>query len=924
VQGRNLISVSYKDQTKILEVLRQNPFSKGSISTQLQLNDVLNTKPAPGVPNYINFTLQNSYINNFPAEKDEYIQIKLKYVTHDLILQNKYYSENDFIQNNQLDFEIPVFLQTQDMNLQLEYSGNTFLEKTAKTIPITIHDYTPVITTIPNTYVLDKSGVLNDTTSFVSIKIEGYLPIDLQVEILLTNESTTHLLKKENITYYRQTVYFAVANQIPSGKWILEEVFTNGDIRGYDVQVVERIDMSIRTDKEIITLDTPIQFNLFCFDPITFSGVSCVIKMLNGTIELFSIQTAYGHIQKTLTFSKLNTAKEHKFIFKIIPTQGILSENTIDYKARFYHNTTIDVVLQKNIVEKKQLLSLKADTNGKFYVKNENKLIINTYSYESAGIYANYFLTLNKTFRGINTLKILFVPFGEQYSNVSLNYEVFIYEKIIIQKVGTNATFYQLGSNILIKGVASIGNDLDSLNGVRVSLLLKNEIISNTTIQTNEFIFIVDTPNTTGLKKYQLAIYGNEKEFIVTSSVYEFTVSVINNFGIYFEDKDYQVGDTLSISITGQEQREYSLYYYNDNGDKIVLKDFMYSQSIEYDFVLPTFGMYTIYLEEKATGDYSYYAVTVLQNPKVQLEYGIMEIYIDNILNVSIHNYDGNLRYKIDNLYQKTDKYVMNGSGKFDIIVYNTEPGNHSLTLEFENNFTLEKVRNYYFIIYQKIDLLNYTYIHNTEILAEEDTLSIHFTFEELNNNSINDIPVQIITNENTILAQANIFNSVSNMELTVIGDKLELVIKENPEKYIYQKKIPLNITIYRLLTSDVKERYSYESESTVKIQFSYKYFPTIDSFEIQYELEKDNTTVVYNKTVGKNLEIKITDNGVYTLKAKASGKNCVNLTIQTNIELKKLFDLSNTDVMTMVGVVGSIPLSIVGISVLKKKKSVI
>jgi hypothetical protein len=265
----------------------------------------------------------------------------------------------------------------------------------------------------------------------------------------------------------------------------------------------------------------------------------------------------------------------------------------------------------------------------------------------------------------------------------------------------------------------------------------------------------------------------------------------------------------------------------------------------------------------------------------------------------------------------------MNGSGELEIVVYNTQPGNHSLTLEFENNFTLERVRNYYFTIYQKIDLVNYTYKHNSELLAEEDILTVHFVFKELNNKSINDIPIQIITNENTILAQANIFNSESNMELTVIGDKLELVIKENPEKYIYQKKIQLNITVYRLLTSDVRERYTYESESTVKIQFSYKYFPTTDPFEIQYELERDKTTVAYNKTVEKSLEIKITDNGLYTLKVKASGKFCINLTVNTEIELKKLFDLSNTDVMTMVGVVGSIPLSIVGITVLKKKKSV-
>ena len=644
---------------------------------------------------------------------------------------------------------------------------------------------------------------------------------------------------------------------------------------------------------------------------------------MNGSTTLLTMVSNDGHYYQSFNFTNLDTSKVYTYNFIVTPAQGTnLYVNNVQYKARFYHNTSINVVIQHNIVDTTQLLSLKADVNGVFTIKNLNYLIIATYQYNHAGYYANYFITFNNTHRGLNSFTVDFTAQDRNYSNVTKSLDLYFYDTITIQSVQTNASFYQLNSFILLTGVATIGTQADSLNNVLVSLLLNGAIVANTTIESNQFTFIMPTPNSTGIKEYQVAIYADDNQFITTSIAYAVTVSVVNNFGLNFVNSTYQVGDTINLQIFGLVARNYILFY-ELNGIKTNLTEFTYQGSFTYNWTVQEFGHYLIYLEERNTGDVAYYGVNILQNPAVNLNYGLLETYKSNTVNISISNYVGNFRVKIDNLFQNYNSYYNNQQGITTIDVYNVRSGNHSISLLFDNSYTLNKVRTYYVILFQRIELQSVSYSNNGVWLQEEDSITMHLKFKQYSNVSLNDIAIQIVTNENTILAQANIFNSESNFQITVIGDNLRLIIVENARQFIYREEIPLNLTVNHLLTSDIKNSYSYDSASTLKINFGYKYFPVPVNLKIEYILSSD-TGEESNTSYGQVLTLQLNNNGNYNLSILVSGPNCVNQSFLTTIRLQKLLDISNVGLMTVVGIAIAIPIAIGGITIIKKRKNLV
>ena len=633
--------------------------------------------------------------------------------------------------------------------------------------------------------------------------------------------------------------------------------------------------------------------------------------------------TANGHYDQSYNFTNLDTSKIYTYTFNVTPAQGLnLYQNNIQFNAQFYHNTSIDINIQQNIVDKTQLLSLKADVNGIFTIRDINNLIIATYQYNHAGLYANYFITFNNTHRGLNSFTVDFTAQDSNYSNVTQSLDLYFYDTITIQSVQTNASFYQLNSYIMMRGVATIGDQLDSLNNVTVTLLLNGAILTNTTIQTNQFTFIVPTPNSTGIKEYQVAIYGDDNQFILTSTAYAITVSVVNNFGLNFDNLTYQVRDTIHLQIFGLENRQYQLYY-DLNGSETNLLEFVYNQSFTFNLTFQTFGHYIIYLEEKNSGEVVYYGINVLQNPAVVLEYGLLETYKNNTVNINILNYVGAFRAKIDNLYQNYDSYYNNQQGNTTITIYNVRSGNHSITLLFDNGYTLNKVRTYYVILYQRIELQSVSYTNKGVQLQEEDAITMHLKFKQYSNVSLNDIAIQVVTNENTILAQANIFNSESDFQMTVIGDNLKLIIVANERQYIHEEEIPLNLTVNHLLTSNIKSSYSYNSAATLKIQFGYKYFPVPINLKMEYILISDNGEVS-NTSYGRVLALHLNNNGNYNLSILVSGPNCVNQSFQTTISLQKFLDISNMGLVTVVGMAIAIPIAITGITLIKKRKNLV
>ncbi len=301
-----------------------------------------------------------------------------------------------------------------------------------------------------------------------------------------------------------------------------------------------------------------------------------------------------------------------------------------------------------------------------------------------------------------------------------------------------------------------------------------------------------------------------------------------------------------------------------------------------------------------------------------------MKTYTNNTLQITITNYDGQARLKIDNELQNNN-YTINGTGTIQSSFNTNRAGNHSVTVLLDNEYTLNKVRNNYFIVYQneQVKSFSYTMANTTAtIIHEETTLSMHFVFKEFTNESINDIPVQIVTNDGTILAQANIFNSETDLLVTIIGTELSLVIKAVKESFVHEEIIPLNLTIYKLLTSNLQDSYSYTSPTTLKVDFTEKYFPKNDQFTIQSQLLEGTTIVKENTTMGRSMQVQITANGEYELVLEVSGYHYINQTFTTHIKMKKLFDISNTSLITAIGVVVAIPTVIVAMTFVKRKKS--
>lgn len=930
INGLNSISVSYKTQSVSFTILRQDPSTSGPTSTSIRINDLLNSRPAPGVPEYINYSITNPTYTSFPTQNNEYVQVSIKYYSFNLVLNTYFYQLDDFIINNQLNFRIPSFVQQQHIyNLTIYYSGDSVLESSNKIISIKIHNFTPIISGSISNTVIGTTNVFNDTDTFLRVKIEGYLPTNLVVTVKLSDLLKSYTIIILNITNYRQNIPIAVVTSINSGSYQLQANFTHpnapiGTTLTFSVTVVTKIGLIIRTNSTIFTLGSPVLFDFFCYDPQTFNGIDCIITMIDNTTNIMTLIAPGGHVQKIITFNNIDTSYIHEYTFEVNPEQiNNLYINDISFYAKFYHNTTISVNLPNNIIDNTQLVSFKADTNGKFTIFNADNLILNSFNYNQAGSYTNYYINFNNTYRGINTITVTFNPFQSNFANVTEKYQIFIYDKIQIQSVQTNGSFFQLGSWILLSGVATIGTSKDSLNGIFVSLLLNNVIIANTTIQTNDFTFIIKTPNNTGLMKYQIVIFANNTQFIITSDVYEVTVSIINNFGLNFAEHDYQVGNTIQFDIYGLQNRKYNFYYVL-NSEEVILEEFIYNQTFNYNFTPEEFGHYTFFLEEASTKDQTYYAINVLQNPTVQVNYGLLKTYTNSSLIMEIGNYTGSAQIKIDDLFQNNQLYVINSSRTIQLFVYSTRAGNHSLTLLLNNNYTIEKVRLYYFIIYQKIELSQFNYTMNGSYIVEEDTIIAHMKFSDPNNQSVNNVPIQIITNDNTILAQANIFNSESVLQFTVLGTNLSLVINEVPDQFIHAQIIPLNLTVYKLLTSNIQDKYFFDSNSNLNLHFTYKYFPDSHPFMIQYKVVQDSNELTSNTTMGQNLTLKFSNNGNYKVIISVSCHQCLNRTFQTTISMKKIFDISNANLVTGLIILGIVPIILVTITIIKKKKSII
>ena len=368
VQGINTITVGYKDQIQTVQILVRNPVVIGPTQTNLIINDILNEKPAPGVPDYINYSLANAMFINFPTEEHEYIQVSVTYGLSNLVLGTNYYALNDFIINNQINFTIPGFLPQLGFTVTISYSGDSVLEPATQGFIFQIHDYTPEITVALTNTVIGMTNVLNTTTTYLNVKIEGYLPPTLSVTIELVGSAKTYTLMEVNITNYRQTIPVAIINTIPTGTYQLQESFTytgatNPILLTQSLTAVNKIGLIIRTNTSIFTVGNPILFDFFCYDPTTFSGVDSLITMMNGTIKIMTIQAVGGHAQQIMIFRNIDTSKIQNFTFEVSPlTATQLYTNDVNYYARFYHNTSIDVQVPTNVIETIQLVTFKADT----------------------------------------------------------------------------------------------------------------------------------------------------------------------------------------------------------------------------------------------------------------------------------------------------------------------------------------------------------------------------------------------------------------------------------------------------------------------------------------------------------------------------------------------------------------------------------
>ena len=308
--GLNTITVSYKDQTEEFTILVRNPLVKGRTSSNFQINDILNKKPAPGVPDYINFTLNNPSFINFPTQENEYVQISIPYGLTNLVLGVKYYQLNEFIIYNQINFSIPGFLPMTSFILSIQYSGDSILQPSTQGISITIHDYTPEITASLTNTIIGLTNVLNETDTYLNVKIQGYLPSSMFVAIELSSTSENYMILEQNITAYRQSIPIAIVNIVPTGQYQLQAIFSYDKdpaplVITYTITTVNKIGLIIRTNTTIFTLGNPILFDFFSYDPTTFNGIDSIITMLNGSIPLMDLQALGGHAQKIMIFNNI-------------------------------------------------------------------------------------------------------------------------------------------------------------------------------------------------------------------------------------------------------------------------------------------------------------------------------------------------------------------------------------------------------------------------------------------------------------------------------------------------------------------------------------------------------------------------------------------------------------------------------------------
>ena len=102
----------------------------------------------------------------------------------------------------------------------------------------------------------------------------------------------------------------------------------------YNVNVVNKIGLIIRTDTSIITLGSPVLFDFFCYDPTTFNGVGCQLTMQDNGTNILSLSAPTGDLQKSLTFTNINTSYIHEFTFIVQPDQNAkLFINIVPYYA---------------------------------------------------------------------------------------------------------------------------------------------------------------------------------------------------------------------------------------------------------------------------------------------------------------------------------------------------------------------------------------------------------------------------------------------------------------------------------------------------------------------------------------------------------------------------------------------------------------
>ena len=226
VNGLNTLSVTYGDLTKSVEILRQDPVSTGPTTTTIAINNILNNQPAPGVPEKINFTINNAGNLIFPTAQNEYFQVSLNYQGYQLVVATNFYQANCFLENDEIEFTIPDFLNFQNYTFELYYSGNTFLASTQRYISLAIHNFTPVVHAQLTNTLIERSNDLNATVTYLQVKIDGYIQPSLHVAFYLNST----LQYKVNITDFMQNIPVIITPRITLGLYEFQEIFTYSNI----------------------------------------------------------------------------------------------------------------------------------------------------------------------------------------------------------------------------------------------------------------------------------------------------------------------------------------------------------------------------------------------------------------------------------------------------------------------------------------------------------------------------------------------------------------------------------------------------------------------------------------------------------------------------------------------------------------------